>query len=84
MDSKMKRWNYLQRKICPFGCPPNFFPIIGALRAAHVGIALSQSEASIVSPFSCGNRSVHACVEVVKEGKNALACSFASFKCMFK
>jgi cation-transporting ATPase 13A3/4/5 len=28
----------------------------GALRAAHVGLALSEAEASIVSPFSTGNR----------------------------
>lgn len=28
----------------------------GALRAAHVGIALSESEASMVSPFSTSNR----------------------------
>jgi len=42
-----------------------------ALRAAHVGVALSEAEASIVAPFSSGaNKSCHAVVEVAKmEGR---------------
>ncbi|KAJ1641764.1 hypothetical protein LPJ64_006304, partial [Coemansia asiatica] len=39
----------------------------GALRAAHVGIALSDAEASIVSPFSSSDRSVNSCVELLRE-----------------
>ncbi|CAO3648772.1 unnamed protein product [Cunninghamella blakesleeana] len=52
----------------------------GALRAAHVGIALSEAEASIVSPFSTNNRSVMQCVELLKQGRAALATSFANYK----
>ncbi|KAL0090136.1 hypothetical protein J3Q64DRAFT_1398603 [Phycomyces blakesleeanus] len=52
----------------------------GALRAAHVGIALSEAEASIVSPFSTSNRSIMQCVELLKQGRSALATSFANFK----
>ncbi|KAI8976751.1 hypothetical protein BDB01DRAFT_852965 [Pilobolus umbonatus] len=52
----------------------------GALRAAHVGLALSEAEASIVSPFSTKNRSVMQCVELLKQGRSALATSFANFK----
>lgn len=52
----------------------------GALRAAHVGLALSEAEASIVSPFSTNNRSVMQCVELLKNGRAALATSFANFK----
>merc|ERR1719201_446005 len=38
-----------------------------SLRAAHVGVALSEAEASILAPFSSGaDKSCHACVEVVK------------------
>ncbi|RCH94500.1 hypothetical protein CU098_004274, partial [Rhizopus stolonifer] len=39
----------------------------GALRAAHVGLALSEAEASIVSPFSTNNRSIMQCVELLKQ-----------------
>jgi cation-transporting ATPase 13A3/4/5 len=52
----------------------------GALRAAHVGLALSEAEASIVSPFSTNNRSVMQCVELLRQGRSALATSFANYK----
>jgi cation-transporting ATPase 13A3/4/5 len=52
----------------------------GALRAAHVGIALSEAEASIVSPFSTSNRSIMQCVELLRQGRSALATSFANYK----
>ncbi|KAJ1816640.1 hypothetical protein LPJ56_004248 [Coemansia sp. RSA 2599] len=51
----------------------------GALRAAHVGIALSDAEASIVSPFSSSDRSVNSCVELLRESRAGLATSFANF-----
>ncbi|KAI7857465.1 hypothetical protein BDC45DRAFT_435556 [Circinella umbellata] len=52
----------------------------GALRAAHVGIAMSEAEASVVSPFSTPSRTVKSCVELVIQGRSALATSFASYK----
>jgi cation-transporting ATPase 13A3/4/5 len=52
----------------------------GALRAAHVGLALSEAEASIVSPFSSNNRSVQSCVELIRQGRAGLASSFAEYK----
>ncbi|KAI8871686.1 hypothetical protein GQ42DRAFT_161851 [Ramicandelaber brevisporus] len=52
----------------------------GALRAAHVGLAMSESEASIVSPFSTNHRSVQSCVELLRNGRTALATSFAGYK----
>ncbi|KAJ2383957.1 hypothetical protein GGI05_005153 [Coemansia sp. RSA 2603] len=51
----------------------------GALRAAHVGLALSDAEASIVAPFSSADRSVGACVELLRECRAGLATSFANF-----
>ena len=54
----------------------------GALKTAHVGIALSDSEASIVAPFTSINRCITSIVEVVREGRCALASSFASYKYM--
>ncbi|KXN74245.1 HAD-like protein, partial [Conidiobolus coronatus NRRL 28638] len=52
----------------------------GALRAAHVGLALSESEASIVSPFSSNSGSIQSCVELIREGRGGLATSFAGYK----
>ncbi|KAJ2877749.1 hypothetical protein H4R27_006089, partial [Coemansia aciculifera] len=51
----------------------------GALRAAHVGIALSDAEASVVSPFSSADRSINSCVELLRESRASLASSFANF-----
>ncbi|RKP06679.1 hypothetical protein THASP1DRAFT_31504 [Thamnocephalis sphaerospora] len=52
----------------------------GALRVAHCGIALSEAEASIVSPFSTNVRSIFSCVELLRQGRAALATSFAGYK----
>ncbi|OMH85278.1 putative cation-transporting ATPase 13A4, partial [Zancudomyces culisetae] len=52
----------------------------GALRVAHVGLAMSNSEASIVSPFSTAKKSVFSCVELLSQGRGALATSFANYK----
>jgi cation-transporting ATPase 13A3/4/5 len=54
----------------------------GALRAAHVGIALSEAEASLVSPFASKRRTIAAVVDVLMEGRASLATSFASLKYM--
>ena len=54
----------------------------GALKTAHVGIALSDAEASIVSPFTSLDKSTFSVVEVLREGRCALASSFASYKYM--
>eukprot|EP00928_Gymnodinium_smaydae_P059445 TRINITY_DN4278_c0_g1_i3.p1 TRINITY_DN4278_c0_g1~~TRINITY_DN4278_c0_g1_i3.p1 ORF type:complete len:462 (+),score=46.33 TRINITY_DN4278_c0_g1_i3:122-1387(+) len=58
----------------------------GALRVAHVGLALSQTEASMVSPFfSCKGRdelgypSLSAVVDLIKEGRACLATNMATF-----
>jgi len=52
-----------------------------ALRAAHVGVALSESEASIVAPFSSGpTKSVKCVVHVAKVGRACLATNLASYK----
>ncbi|KAJ2609345.1 hypothetical protein H4S08_004092 [Coemansia sp. RSA 1365] len=49
------------------------------IRAAHVGLALSDGEASIVAPFSSANRSVMSCVELLLQSRAGLATSFANF-----
>ncbi|KAI7824973.1 hypothetical protein BX661DRAFT_206461 [Kickxella alabastrina] len=54
----------------------------GALRAAHVGLALSDAEASIVSPFASGNRSIMSCVELLIQSRAGLATSFANYRAL--
>ena len=52
----------------------------GALRLAHVGLALSEAEASLVSPFTSRSKSCVSCVDLLREGRGALATSFASYR----
>lgn len=52
----------------------------GALKTAHVGVALSDAEASIVSPFTSLDKTITSVVEILKEGRCALASALASYK----
>jgi len=54
----------------------------GALKTAHVGVALSDAEASVVSPFTSMDKSIESVVEVLKEGRCALCSALASYKYM--
>ncbi|XP_078523236.1 putative cation-transporting ATPase 13A4 [Lissotriton helveticus] len=54
----------------------------GALRTAHVGISLSEQEASMASPFTSRTPNIECVSEVIKEGRCALVTSFAVFKFM--
>lgn len=55
---------------------------VGALKAAHVGIALSEAEASIVAPFTSLDKTITSVVDVLKEGRCALASALATYKFM--
>jgi magnesium-transporting ATPase (P-type) len=55
---------------------------VGALKAAHVGVALSDAEASIVAPFTSLDKTITAVVDVLKEGRCALASAIATYKYM--
>ncbi|KAJ3298430.1 hypothetical protein HDU76_006460, partial [Blyttiomyces sp. JEL0837] len=55
----------------------------GALKTAHVGLALSDAEASIVAPFTSGKRLVSDVPKLIAEGRCALDTSFMAFKYMF-
>eukprot|EP00250_Pteridium_aquilinum_P014895 c22269_g1_i1 orf=370-4158(-) len=52
----------------------------GALRIAHAGIALSEAEASVVSPFTSKEKSILSPVDLLREGRGALHTSFACYK----
>ncbi|KAL3816680.1 hypothetical protein ACHAXA_003870 [Cyclostephanos tholiformis] len=54
----------------------------GALKAAHVGIALSDAEASVVAPFTSLEKSITSVTEVLREGRCALASAIACYKYM--
>merc|ERR1740129_1140808 len=52
----------------------------GALRTAHVGLALTEADASIVAPFCAGqDRSLLLLVQLLKEGRACLATNVACF-----
>lgn len=52
----------------------------GALKTAHVGIALSDAEASTVAPFTSLDKSISSVVDVLLEGRCALASAVACYK----
>ncbi|VUZ51202.1 unnamed protein product [Hymenolepis diminuta] len=54
----------------------------GALKAAHAGIALSQTEASVASPFTSGLQNISCVPRLIREGRCALTTSFGTFKFM--
>lgn len=53
----------------------------GGLRAAHAGLALSEAEASMVSPFSTSRdeKTLLTMVDVVREGRACLATNIGTF-----
>eukprot|EP00914_Ancora_sagittata_P008833 GHVO01017107.1.p1 GENE.GHVO01017107.1~~GHVO01017107.1.p1 ORF type:complete len:1305 (+),score=265.43 GHVO01017107.1:115-4029(+) len=52
----------------------------GALRAAHVGVSMSDTETSVVSPFNAKNTNTTAVPYLIMEGRNILASIVAVFK----
>lgn len=53
-----------------------------ALKAADVGISLSEAEASVAAPFTSNTPDISCVLEVLKEGRAALVTSFSCFKYM--
>jgi cation-transporting ATPase 13A3/4/5 len=54
----------------------------GALKAADVGVSLSQEEASIAAPFTSTNPDITCIIDVLNQGKCALVTSVEIFKYM--
>nr|XP_035944405.1 probable cation-transporting ATPase 13A4 isoform X3 [Halichoerus grypus] len=54
----------------------------GALKMAHVGISLSEQEASVASPFTSKTPNIECVPHLIKEGRAALVTSFCMFKYM--
>ena len=51
---------------------------LGALRVAHIGVALTDAEASLVSPFSTSRPSLFTVGEIIKSGRSCLATNVAT------
>ena len=54
----------------------------GALKAANVGISISEAEASVAAPFTSGRPGITCVPDVIREGRCSLVSSFATFKYM--
>lgn len=54
----------------------------GALKAAHIGISLSQAEASVAAPFTSKDQNISCVKYLALEGRCALVTSFGLFKYM--
>ena len=54
----------------------------GALRAAHTGISLSDTESSVASPFTSRETNISCVLSIIREGRAALVTSFGIFKYM--
>ncbi|OWB65517.1 hypothetical protein B5S30_g843 [[Candida] boidinii] len=54
----------------------------GALKAADVGISLSEAEASVASPFTSRVFEISCVLDVIKEGRSSLVTSFSCFQFM--
>ncbi|XP_075629131.1 polyamine-transporting ATPase 13A2 isoform X1 [Balearica regulorum gibbericeps] len=54
----------------------------GALKAADVGISLSEAEASVASPFTSRAANIECVPAVIREGRCSLVTSFGVFKYM--
>eukprot|EP01080_Neovahlkampfia_damariscottae_P001121 gene1121-10635_t len=51
-----------------------------SLKAAHVGISLSQAEASIAAPFTSLKPTINSVLKVIEEGRCSLSTSFQMFE----
>ena len=54
----------------------------GALKAADVGISLSEAEASVAAPFTSRIFDISCVLDIIKEGRASLVTSFACFQYM--
>ncbi|KAK9679165.1 hypothetical protein K7432_016381 [Basidiobolus ranarum] len=54
----------------------------GALKAADVGVSLSEAEASVAAPFTSKSTDISCMLDVIREGRAALVTSFSCFKFM--
>lgn len=54
----------------------------GALKAAHAGVSLSETEASVASPFTSKNANISCIPVLIREGRASLVTAFGILKYM--
>jgi magnesium-transporting ATPase (P-type) len=58
------------------------FCSLQALKAAHIGISLSEAESSVAAPFTSRVANITCVLKLIQEGRCALVTSFGVFKYM--
>jgi P-type E1-E2 ATPase len=81
-DQKMRLVEELQKLSYMTGMCGDGANDCGALKAAHVGVSLSEAEASIAAPFTCSNPTIACVINIIRQGRAALSTSFSVFKYM--
>lgn len=88
-DDKVNVVRFLQSRKLVVGMAGDGGNDCGGLRAAHVGLALSDAEASIVSPFSTGRLglgkaskdiTLNTVPDLIREGRACLSTNIATFQ----
>lgn len=60
----------------------NLFLTSQALKAAHIGVSLSEAEPSVAAPFTSTVSNITCILKLIQEGRCALVTSFGVFKYM--
>ena len=60
----------------------NLFFTSQALKAAHIGVSLSEAEPSVAAPFTSTVSNITCVLKLIQEGRCALVTSFGVFKYM--
>lgn len=81
-DEKHELVNQLQKIDYTVGFIGDGANDCGALKAANVGVSLSEAEASIAAPFTSRIFEISCLLNVIREGRSSLVTSFSSFKFM--
>lgn len=79
-DQKMQLVQHLQQLGYVVGMCGDGANDCGALKAADVGISLSEAESSVAAPFTSKVPNIQCVPTVIREGRCALATSFSMFK----
>ncbi|TID19222.1 hypothetical protein CANINC_003792 [Pichia inconspicua] len=81
-DEKHELVNQLQKLDYTVGFCGDGANDCGALKAADVGISLSEAEASVAAPFTSRVFEISCVLDVIKEGRASLVTSFSCFQYM--
>ncbi|SOV01783.1 related to YPK9 - vacuolar protein with a possible role in sequestering heavy metals [Ustilago sp. UG-2017a] len=78
-DEKHELIERLQAMGCTTGMCGDGANDCGALKAADIGISLSEAEASVAAPFTSNRGDIGCVIDTIKEGRAALVTSFGCF-----